>query len=186
MATTNNINNLNIFTFIKDIYNALKNLNICINGMKTNIDSRLEKIENNQQILLTRIELIEELIVKLNNTRNENNILDKNIESQLLEKMHNLNQILPNEKLELKPGELTIANILENNYNLDDINKSLSLNTNTNNLFDFDDDNVIRNQSHNNMNTNIYNNYNDIKNTDNKNTDNKNNVKKETIENLLF
>ena len=178
MATINHINNLNIFTFIKDIYNALKNLNICVNGMKTNIDSRLEKIENNQQILLTRIELIEELIVKLNNTRNENNILDKNIESQLLEKMHNLNQILPNEKLELKPGELTIANILENNYNLDDINKSLSLNTNTNNLFDFDDDNVIRNQSHTNMNTNM--------NTNIYNNDNKNNEKKETIENLLF
>ena len=124
-----NINNLNVITFIKDIYQSLKHIDININVMKDNIDSRLKKLEDNQQTIITRLESIEILLGKLNEKNHENSVLDKNIENELLKKMTFLNNnSLPDEKLDLKPSELTIANLLENNFNLEDINNSLSRN----------------------------------------------------------
>ena len=45
---SNSVNNLNIFTFIKDIYQSLKNIDKYFNDSNTNINSRLTKIEDNQ------------------------------------------------------------------------------------------------------------------------------------------
>ena len=124
-----NINNLNVITFIKDIYQSLKHIDININVMKDNIDSRLKRLEDNQQTIITRLESLEILIGKINEKNYENSILDKNIENELLKKMTFLNNnSIPDEKLDLKPSELTIANLLENNFNLEDINNSLSRN----------------------------------------------------------
>lgn len=119
------MNNLNIITFIKDIYQSLKHMDVCFSQLKENIDSRLTRLEDNQQMLITKMENIEFLLNKLNESNKESGMLDKNIEFQLLEKMKNLNNTISQDKLELKPQELTIANILENNYSILDINNTI-------------------------------------------------------------
>lgn len=126
MATSTNINNLNILTFIKDIYLSLKHIDNCFNSYKENIDSRLIKLEDNQQTILDKLTNIEHLLEKINlNTQNQV-ALDKNIENELMQKMNAMNKTSFQEKLNLKPEELTFANILENGYSLLDINKSIN------------------------------------------------------------
>ena len=126
MATSTNINNLNILTFIKDIYLSLKHIDNCFNSYKENIDSRLIKLEDNQQTILDKLTNIEHLLEKINlNTQNQV-ALDKNIENELMQKMNAMNKTSFQEKLNLKPEELTFANILENNYSILDINTTLA------------------------------------------------------------
>ena len=133
MAASTNINNLNILTFIKDIYLSLKHIDNCFNSYKDNIDSRLIKLEDNQQTILDRLTNIEQLLDKINlNTQNQV-ALDKNIENELMQKMNVMNKTSFQEKITLKPEELTFANILENGYSLLDINATLT-NTLTNTL----------------------------------------------------
>ena len=135
---SNPINNLNIFTFIKDIYQSLKNIDKYFNDFNTNVNSRLSKLEDNQVIILDKLSSIETFLSKLNETTTTNILLNKNIENELLEKMKIMNNNnLINNKVELKPDELTFANILENDYTLSDINNSLSyssVNANANNI----------------------------------------------------
>jgi hypothetical protein len=122
----NSVNNLNIFTFIKDIYQSLKNIDKYFNDFNTNINSRLTKIEDNQLIILDKLASIEIFLSKLNETNTSNVLLNKNIENELLEKMKIMNNNnLHNNKVDLKPEELTFENILENDYTISDINKSL-------------------------------------------------------------
>ena len=125
----NSVNNLNIFTFIKDIYQSLKHIDQCFNNFNTVIGTRLTKLEDNQQILIDKLSGIEILLSKMGETNKTNAMLDKNIEYELLEKMkimNNLNINGGNDRVDLKPDELTFANILENGYNLLDINESLA------------------------------------------------------------
>ena len=125
MANINNINNINIVTFIKDIYLSLQHIDICFNSYKENINTKLQKIEDNQQIIIEKINNIEQLVNKA--TVQKHNVIDSKIENELLEKMSKFNKDDNNNniKLQLKPTELTLANILENNYNILDINTTL-------------------------------------------------------------
>ena len=61
-ASTTNINNLNVLTFIKDIYLSMKHIDTCFNSYKENIDTRLIKIEDNQQTILDKLNNIEQLL----------------------------------------------------------------------------------------------------------------------------
>ena len=123
---SNTINNLNIFTFIKDIYQSLKHIDKYFNDSNTNINSRLTKIEDNQLIILDKLSSIEVFLSKLNETNTSNVLLNKNIENELLEKMKIMNSNnINNTKVNLKPDELTFENILENSYTISDINQSL-------------------------------------------------------------
>jgi hypothetical protein len=47
-ATTVNINNLNVITFIKDIYQSLKHIDNSFHKMKTDIDTRMLNLEVNK------------------------------------------------------------------------------------------------------------------------------------------
>ena len=165
--SNNNINNLNVFTFIKDIYQSLKHIDKCFSDSNTNINTRLTKIEDNQQILLDKILGIEILLNKMNESNTTNGSLNKNIENSLLEKMNKMNNNKMNNeyKVELKPDELTFANILENNYSFLDINTSLGDNINSINSID-------------NINTSLGNNIDNI-NIDNNDNDN-------SLDKLLF
>ena len=125
--SNNNINNLNVFTFIKDIYQSLKHIDKCFNDFNTNINSRITKIEDNQHSIIDKINNIEILLSKQGEANNFSQGLDKNLENSLLEKITKMNSKMnSNYKIDLKPVELTFANILENNYNFLDINSSLS------------------------------------------------------------
>ena len=129
MASQVNINNLNVLTFIKDIYLSLKHIDNNFNTMKENINSRLTLLEDNQKTILAKLELFETLLTKINETTKETISLDKTLENQLLNKLSSLNDTGIDSKLELKPNELTFANILENNYSFGDINNTLTNST---------------------------------------------------------
>ena len=179
------INNLNIFTFIKDIYQSLKHIDQCFSTFNESVSSRLSKLEDNQQILIDKMASIEISLIKLSETNTTNSGLDKNIENELLKKMNIMNKTaFENNTVELKPDELTFANILENGYTLLDINESLC-------KYDM---NSIRNDGNNisiNINENLTDSLNDsfdnnniLKNFKKDNKDNKD--KQETLESLLF
>ena len=133
-----NINNLNVFTFIKDIYQSLKHIDKCFNDFNTNINGRLTKLEDNQHILIDKMTVIESLLTKLSDSNTNSGSLNKNIENELLEKMSKMNsnqmnnkQINSNYRIELKPNELTFENIIENNYTFQDIHMSLDASLDT-------------------------------------------------------
>lgn len=123
-----NINNLNVYTFIREIYQSLKHLDTQLYEMNIQLNQKIEKIEQSQNILKGRFDAIEILLQKnLENSKTESS-LNKNIESELLNKMSKLNNSImldTNKKINLKPEELTFANVLENNYTFDDINSQL-------------------------------------------------------------
>jgi len=126
-----NVNNLNIFTFIKDIYQSLKHIDKNFNDFNDTINVKIAKLEDNQQILLDKLTNIETLLENMSQINRTSVGLDKNLESQLLEKMSIMNNNNSNnDKIDLKPEELTFENILENNYSFQDINESLSINNN--------------------------------------------------------
>ena len=120
------INNLNIFTFIKDIYQSLKHIDQCFSTFNESVNTRLTKLEDNQQILIDKLASIEIVLIKLGETNNIKSSLDKNIENELMKKINIMNKTaFGNDTIDLKPNELTFANILENGYTLLDINESL-------------------------------------------------------------
>ena len=146
----NSVNNLNIFTFIKDIYQSLKHIDKTMTLSNDDLNKRISKLEDSQQILLDKLSNIEIVLTKLGEMNKPNSSLDKNIEFELLEKMKKINQNeVNNSKIVLKPNELTFANILENNYGFNDINNSLgntvSDNNTINNTYDIYDTNNINN-----------------------------------------
>ena len=175
------VNNLNIFTFIKDIYQSLKHIDKTSTITNDTLNKRITKIEENQEILIDKCTTIELLLSKLNQNNTTHHNLDKTIEFELLEKMKKINQNeINNEKLNLKPEELTFANAIENNYNFSDINKSIYNNTDFLPLGNSIDNNVDTNLD-NSINTHdkIINN---IENNENINI----NTNSETLDSLLF
>jgi hypothetical protein len=131
-----NINNLNIITFIKDIYLSLKHLDVCFSTFKTDIDSKMIKLEGQYNTILEKISQIENSIVQVNERVSQSSNIDSVIEQELLDKMYKLSSVTEDTtRLELKPKELTFANILENGYTMLDINNSLETNTDSNKIF---------------------------------------------------
>jgi hypothetical protein len=183
-----NINNLNVFTFIKDIYQSLKHIDQQFSNFNETINKRLTKIEDNHQIMVDKLTNIEYLLSKLGENHSVNTNLDKKIENELLDKMrimNNLNIHNDDSKIELKLDELTFANILENDYTFSDINDSITK-SNEHNLYNTLDNNMSNNMS-NNMDNNL-NNYSNKKIFFNSNSgsSNSNSNREESLNNLLF
>jgi DNA-binding transcriptional MerR regulator len=131
-----NINNLNIITFIKDIYLSLKHIDTCFSTFKNDIDSKIIKLEIQYETILERLSQIEQSIGQVNERLNQSSNIDSTLEKELLDKMYKLSCATENANhLELKPKELTIANILENGYTMLDINNSLETNMDSNEIF---------------------------------------------------
>ena len=121
-----NINNLNIFTFIKDIYQSLKHIDKSLTLSNDALNKRITKLDENQQVIIDKLTNIESVLNRIGEISKPNSGLDKNIEIELLEKMKTLNQNeMNNSKLFLKPEELTFANIIESSYSFTDINETL-------------------------------------------------------------
>lgn len=124
-----NINNLNIITFIKDIYLSLKHIDMCFNLLKNDIDTKIIKLEGQYETILERLSQLENSIEQINTQVNKSSNIDNVIEKELLDKMYKLSSTTEDATcLELKPKELTIANILENSYTMQDIHNSLENN----------------------------------------------------------
>jgi len=121
-----NINNLNITTFIKDIYLSLKHIDTCFSTFKTDIDARMVKLEGQFETILERISLLDVSINQIKDRVSDAANIDSALEKELLDKMYKLSSAVEDSsRLELKPKEMTIANILENGYTMLDINNSL-------------------------------------------------------------
>ena len=73
------INNLNIFTFIKDIYQSLKHIDQCFSTFNESVNTRLIKLEDNQQILIDKLTNIESILHNISNMNKPNSGLDKTI-----------------------------------------------------------------------------------------------------------
>lgn len=181
------INNLNIFTFIKDIYQSLKHIDQCFSTFNESVNTRLTKLEDNQQILIDKLASIEIVLIKLGETNNIKSSLDKNIENELMKKMNIMNKTaFGNNTVELKPDELTFANILENGYTLLDINESLCK-YDYSSITDIDANGNISNNLNNYMNENLTDSLDDsLSNLLNNNLKNENEKEKETLDSLLF
>ena len=124
-----NINNLNIITFIKDIYLSLKHIDARFSNLQQDIDSRIIKIEGQYVHILERVAQIENTITTVSERVNNAAAagIDSALEKELLDKMYKLSSATEDaSRLELKPKELTIANVVENGYSLLDINNSLA------------------------------------------------------------
>ena len=181
------INNLNIFTFIKDIYQSLKHIDQCFSTFNESVNNRLIKLEDNQQILIDKMASIEIALIKLGEVNNVKSSLDKNIENELMKKMNIMNKTaFGNNTVELKPDELTFANILENGYTLLDINESLCK-YDYSSITDIDANGNISNNLNNYMNENLTDSLDDsLSNLLNNNLKNENEKEKETLDSLLF
>lgn len=181
------INNLNIFTFIKDIYQSLKHIDQCFSTFNESINTRLTKLEDNQQILIDKMASIEIALIKLGEVNNVKSSLDKNIENELMKKMNIMNKTaFGNNTVELKPDELTFANILENGYTLLDINESLCK-YDMNSISDIDANGNRSNNLNNYMNENLTNSLDDsLDDSSEHKLENINGKKKETLDSLLF
>lgn len=130
-----NINNLNIITFIKDIYLSLKHLDTCFSTFKTDIDAKMIKLEGQYETILDRLSQLENTMNQVNASICQSSNMDSAIEKELLDKMYKLSSTTENaSRLELKPKEMTLANILENGYTMLDINNSIETSTDSNNI----------------------------------------------------
>ena len=181
------INNLNIFTFIKDIYQSLKHIDQCFSTFNESVNNRLIKLEDNQQILIDKMASIEIALIKLGEVNNVKSSLDKNIENELMKKMNIMNKTaFGNNTVELKPDELTFANILENGYTLLDINESLCK-YDYSSITDIDANGNISNNLNNYMNENLTDSLDDsLDDLSEHKLENVNEKKKETLDSLLF
>ena len=127
--SNNNINNLNVFTFIKDIYQSLKHIDKCFNDFNTNINSRITKIEDNQHSIIDKINNIEILLSKQGEANNFSQGLDKNLENSLLEKITKMNSKMnSNYKIDLNSSLSNLDNEktdLSNELSNDDKNNNV-------------------------------------------------------------
>ena len=174
------VNNLNIFTFIKDIYQALKNIDIKLNESNKLLNEKITALEDRQHTILEKISGMETLLQKINENSTAKIGIDKDLENELLKKMNVMNSSGSDEKIDLKPDELTFANILENGYTFIDINDSLSRTpTYLNEVYIEPSGDGL------NINSNINNSMN-INDNVNKNDNKNKNDKNENLESLLF
>ena len=124
-----NINNLNIITFIKDIYLSLKHIDTCFSTFKNDIDAKMIKLEGQYETILERLSKLEHSIEQVNERVSQSSNINSVLENELLDKMYKLSSATEDTtRLELKPKEMTFANILENGYTMLDINNSLETN----------------------------------------------------------
>jgi DNA-binding transcriptional MerR regulator len=127
------LTNMNIITFIKEVYSSLKHITTKLHAYDTKLNTQHKDIN----------EHISRLEVKLDHIINEQNSIknmiyeyynsDQNIGTDIQHKMENLLSGISGldqdvTKLKLKPDDLTIANVDENNYTFSDIQTSLDIN----------------------------------------------------------
>lgn len=124
------LSNMNIFTFIKEIYSSLKYLidrttktEDLLKSKFNTIDERISILQNENIELNTKLDLLHQII----QTHFESNDTLENDIQNKLENLINDEPVIdgPDAKLNLDANELTIANLDENNYTFEDIQNSL-------------------------------------------------------------
>jgi hypothetical protein len=144
LSSATSINNMNIVTFIRDIYQSLKNLETRYQNLENKVDQLQELVNDklivNEHKLNQLVECVSSLNSQIENSKQKS--MNNELEKQLLQQMELLNkdvsQLSP-PKLDLKLSEMTIANLVENNYTTEDIFKNIK-NEDFNNKMDNNND----------------------------------------------
>ena len=124
-----NISSLNIFTFIKEIYQSIKNFHKKLNNIteeQKKIYLYLNKINTEHNLSIKRNY---ELLMNIQNTLNKRDSIDNSIMNNLNSKLGNLmiDTIQDDsDKVKLNIADLSIGNLVDNNYTMDDINQQLT------------------------------------------------------------
>jgi len=131
--TTQQLTNMNIFTFVKEVYASLKHITNKLNKNESTIDnqhkkeiSRLDAIEAKLDYIMQEQQAIKTMVHDYYNS-------DQNLGNDIQQKMENLLSTssdfsLDNSKLHLQPEDLTLANVDESNYSFADIQHSIDTN----------------------------------------------------------
>ena len=125
MATSTSISNMNIITLIKEIFQTLKNLDAryysledIVKSSMTNMSSKLELLEDK----ISEITRLQMQLLEMNKPPPP--VINPNLERELQDHLKSLDGgVAP--KLALNLSEMTIANLLDNDYTVDDVNKNL-------------------------------------------------------------
>jgi hypothetical protein len=89
------------------------------------------KLEGQYETILERVNQLNCTMEQIKEGITQSSNMDSTIEKELLDKMFKLSSAAEDSsRLELKPKELTFANILENGYTMLDINNSITKNGN--------------------------------------------------------
>jgi hypothetical protein len=122
-----NISSLNIFTLIKEVYQSIKNFHKKLDNVseeQRKLRSYIDKLNNDYDI---KYQKQNELLTSISHKVESNEEIDIRLRQDLESKLSSLmsNTIHDTENLNLNLNELTIGNLVDNNYSFNDINEQL-------------------------------------------------------------
>ena len=119
---------MNVFTFVKEVYSSLKHITNKLHSNETKTDLQYNKLEQKISSLEAKLDYNKQELHSIKDMIHNYYNSDQSIGNDIQQKMENLlsttefNQ--EDNKLNLKPEELTLANVDENNYSFNDIQNS--------------------------------------------------------------
>jgi hypothetical protein len=117
---TSSINNMNIIVLIKEIFQTLKNLDSKYYSLEETLKQKINNVESKLSLLESKLQEITNLqmqIIELNKPVEP--VINPNLEKEL---QNHLKELDGNTRLDLNLNEMTIANLIDNNYTVDEIN----------------------------------------------------------------
>ena len=122
-----NVSSLNIFTLIKEVYQSIKNFHKKLDNISEEQRKMKAYIDKLNKDYTLKYQQQTELLNSIKQKVDSNEEIDLRLRQDLELKLGNLmtNTIDDSEKLKLSLNELTIGNLVDNNYSLDDINNQL-------------------------------------------------------------
>jgi hypothetical protein len=122
-----NVSSLNIFTLIKEVYQSIKNFHKKLDNVseeQRKMKAYIDKLNNDYNL---KYQQQTELLNSIKQKIVSNEEIDLRLRQDLESKLGNLmtNTINDTDKLKLDLNELTIGNLVDNNYSLEDINNQL-------------------------------------------------------------
>jgi len=124
-ASTTSISNMNIITLIKEIFQTLKNLDARYYTLEDTVKSTMTGVENKLAVLEAKIaEIASMQVAMMEMNKPVAPVINPNLERELQDHLKSLDGG-NTPKLALNLGEMTIANLLDNDYTVDDVNTQL-------------------------------------------------------------
>jgi hypothetical protein len=124
-ASTTSISNMNIITLIKEIFQTLKNLDARYYSLEETVKSSMGGMETKLAVMEAKmVELAQMQLQLLEMNKPAAPVINPNLERELQDHLKSLDGGQPY-KLALNLSEMTIANLLDNDYTVDDVNKNL-------------------------------------------------------------
>lgn len=123
-TASSRIGNLPISTVILEIYTALKNLDTRYNILEEFLRNKINDLDTRLTVLETKLNNINEIIVSLSISIKPPTLNTK-LETQLLSQLNQLDNNNTLNKIILKSNEMSINNLCENNYTIDDVNNNI-------------------------------------------------------------